>query len=301
MNPSLTDNPTARLLRARRSTLSPEKLEFLRQSMPEEFAAMEAELHVNQWLSKFVCDEKAYPALAELKQKVRMLAEVDDPVLITGETGTGKELLANALHGERGEHLPEGGKFIAVNCAGLPENLVESILFGHKAGAFTGSAKEDKTGVLQAAWKGTVFLDEIGELSLTTQAKLLRALQERVIHRVGGEHEKPITLECRIVAATHRKIKEEGIASGWFREDLYWRISTFLLQTIPLRDRALDIPCIIKHLIIKEKGRVNYEIEDIEDFCEPIIRHRDKLTGNVRQLEQIVRQYHVLGIKPKFE
>lgn len=303
----------AQLLKEKRSTLPPDKLAELKRLMPQEWAEMEADLHVNKWLSKFVCDEEKYPVLKLLKSTVRTLSDVDDPVLILGPTGTGKEILANALHGERGDLVEDAynekldprhmkpKNFKAINCAGLPETLVESILFGHKAGSFTGSnAREDKIGVLQAAWNGTVFLDEVGELSLATQAKLLRALQEKAIHRVGGENEEPIEIKCRIIAATHRDIPER-VKAGVFREDLFWRLSTFELRTLPLEAHALDIALIVKYLIIKDREDSNFEIEDIEEFCAPLIRHAAKLSGNVRQLEQIVRRYHVLGIKPSFE
>jgi transcriptional regulator with PAS, ATPase and Fis domain len=289
---------TAQLLKEKRSTFTPQQLEALRKTMPQDFAEMEAELHVNKWLSKYI---SSYPVIEELKGYVRKLADTDDPVLITGETGTGKEIIANALHGERGEaKLEGGGKFLAINCAGLPDTLAESILFGHKGGAFTGATKEDKVGILQAAHHGTVFLDEIGDLSLPTQAKILRALQEKVISRVGAENEAPIPITCRIVAATHKPV-DKLVAAGEFREDLYYRINTFNLTTVPLRERSADIPLIVKHLIIRDKASCNYEIEDIEEFCAPLMKHREKLKGNVRQLEQIVRRYHVLGIMPKFE
>ena len=287
---------TAQVLKDMRSKIPREQFEKLRLTMPQEFAEYEANLHVNKWLSKYISE---YDSVNVLKNSIRILSGTDDPVLITGETGTGKEILANALHGDRGD-IEDGGKFLAINCAGLPDTLAESILFGHKGGSFTGSTKEDKIGVLQAAHHGTVFLDEIGELSLQTQAKLLRALQEKVISRVGGENEAPIPITCRIVAATHKSITTL-VGANEFREDLYYRISTFELQTIPLRDRAFDIPLIVKHLIIKDKGEYHHDIEDIGEFCAPIIKYRDKLKGNVRQLEQIVRRYHVLGIKPKFD
>lgn len=303
MNPNI-DGPI--LNKKQLSKLTPEQLAKFKALAPDEWKSIEAEKHVNKWLAKFICDEHAYPVLADLKRDVRLLAEVDDPVLIQGETGTGKELLANALHGERGEDLPTrgAGKFIAINCAGIPETLVESALFGHKAGAFTGAAKGDRAGVFQAAWNGTVFLDEIGELSMSVQAKLLRALQEKVISKVGAEDQEPEKINCRFVAATHKDL-QYLIKIGQFREDLYYRISTFQLNTLPLRERSADVPLIVKHLIIKDKGANKYEIDDIEEFCKPILEELAKprlpFPGNVRQLEQIVRRFHVLGKMPEFD
>lgn len=286
-----------------RSKLTAEQIEKLKKVAPEEWKEFDQQRHVNVWLKKFVCNEEAYPILRKLKEQVRILSEQDDPVLIQGETGTGKELIANALHGDRGEETKEraAGRFIAVNCAGIPETLIESALFGHKAGSFTGSTKEDRTGVFQAAWNGTLFLDEIGELTMNVQAKLLRALQEKVIHKVGAEDKEPIQINCRIVAATHKDLRTL-ILTGQFREDLYWRLSMFELKTLPLRDRSADIPLLVKYLITKDKNKYNYEIDDIEAFCSPIQRvlrsTSNAFPGNVRQLEQLVRRFHVLGEYP---
>lgn len=210
------------------------------------------------WLSKFVtCDTE----MLALKDTVRKLAPHKYPVLIMGETGTGKELIAKALHGSR------TGMFQALNCGGFPEHLIESELFGHVAGAFTG-AVGNKLGLFQSAQDGTLFLDEIGELPFLMQVKLLRALQERVIRPVGAV--ESIHVNCRIVCATNR-VLPELISDGQFREDLYWRISAFELYLKPLRLRRADIPLISAALGKQVEGDTN-----------------STYRGNVRELEREV-------------
>ena len=215
-----------------------------------------------------------HPQMEKLKYLVKIVASHDDPVLLQGETGTGKEILAHALHGSR------EGRFIPVNCAGLPEHLIESELFGHVRGAFTG-ASSDRTGMMAAAEDGTLFLDEIGELPMALQAKLLRALQEKRIRRVGDNQEIEIT--CRLISATHHELLTR-VKEGVFREDLYWRLSTVVLKTLPLRQRRGDILLLVRHLDSEE------EIEDTEDFVKRIKPETD-LPGNVRTLQQMVRRY----------
>ena len=260
---------------------------LLAEKMPDLAAEIEEDRRVNKYLKDFITSD---PDMLKVKDEVRLLAEVDDPVLILGETGTGKELLANALHGDRPED-----KFVAINCAGLPEALIESELFGHVKGAFTG-ATSDKTGLLQSAYGGTIFLDEIAELSAHLQAKLLRAIQEQRIRKVGADLEKgegEIKINCRIIGATHKDLDE-------FREDFLYRVGMFKLEIKALRYRTQDIPGIVKRIIIKGRGKINHEIEDIDKFCRPIMENKDKLHGNVRQLQAIVRNYQVLGRIPKF-
>lgn len=266
-----------------------QQLERLKEMFPEEYDAwiMSKPLHKN--LRDFVT---VNPKLIVMKKEVELLSEIPDPVLIVGPTGTGKELIAAALHGDR------PGKFIPINCAGIPENLIESELFGHVKGSFTG-AHQDKVGLLQAAYDGTIFLDELGELPMPVQAKLLRALNEKKIRRVGDATDE-INITCRIVAATHRDIKGSMIPAGMFREDLYWRIAMFTIEIPPLSGRPEDIMPIVKHIIIRDKGLVKHDIEDIEDFCYIISKNREKLSGNVRQLQKIVRNFHVLGKLPEF-
>jgi transcriptional regulator with PAS, ATPase and Fis domain len=233
----------------------------------------------SEYLNQFITQN---PDMNELKEKVRKITISDKPVLIIGETGTGKELIAKALHGNR------KGQWIAINCAGFPEALIESELFGHTKGAFTGADKE-KAGLLESAKDGTIFLDEIGELPMHMQAKLLRALQEMKIRKVGGSQE--IQINCRIVSATHRKVNETALIGQGFRSDFYFRISTFVLKTTPLRERKKDIPLIVKALDRENK------IDDVHLFCEGLM-NEDMLVGNVRSLQQWVERYYVLGELP---
>lgn len=223
-----------------------------------------------EWLEKFITNDSEMLAL---KNKVRLLAEIDDPVLIQGESGTGKELIAHALHGSR------EGKFVAINCPALSTDLMESELFGHVKGAFTG-AVIDRAGKFQHAWNGTLFIDEIGDMPLTMQAAILRALQEKVITRVGANEE--IEIKCRIVCATNKDLGEM-INNGQFRLDLLHRLNTFVLNTLPLRERPTDIPYLVEHFSHGENKPlvVSFDWENLE--------------GNVRELQSIIRRWQVLG------
>lgn len=211
------------------------------------------------WLSKFITQDTE---MLKLKQHVRKLMDLPFPVLIRGETGTGKELIAKALHSQR------AGEFVDLNCGGFPEHLIESELFGHIKGAFTG-AEETKQGLFQAAAGGTLFLDEIGELPMLMQTKLLRVLQEGTVRKVGAVTNEKI--ECRVICATHCPL-EDMVAAKKFREDLLWRINTFELKTIPLRYRLDDVPMISNSLGLELT----------------LADHDGVLSGNVRQLQQIV-------------
>lgn len=222
-----------------------------------------------------------YPPLLELKKQIPPLAKCEDEVLITGETGTGKGILAAALQGDR------TGNFRVVNCAGMPETLIESELFGHKKGAFT-DATSDKQGIMAVCNEGLFFLDEIGELPLLAQGKLLRAIQEKKIRRVGGNQEEDIT--CKIVCATNRVLEKE-VKDGKFRQDLYARISTFVVHIPPLRERKIDYEPIILSMVGGKQ------------FVEALIKSGVRLTDldtqhNVRSLRQHVRRFSVLGKLP---
>lgn len=227
------------------------------------------------WLKKFITKD---PDTIELLNDVRKLAKCDDEVLITGETGTGKELIAQSMIGDR------KGDFVVINCGGLPENLIESELFGHLRGAFTG-AESTKKGMMQEAQDGVFFMDEIGELPLHTQAKLLRALETRMIRKVGGNLEEAIN--CKFVCATHRNLRDM-VSKGTFRQDLYARISTFELHIKPLHERDCDVEAILLSMkggkefltAIKERG---------------IGLHKFDLSNNVRSLKQHVKRFAVLG------
>jgi DNA-binding NtrC family response regulator len=179
--------------------------------------------------------------MRELFDLITRTALSTSTVLITGESGTGKELVARAVH----EASQRTGNFVPVNCAAIPGDLIESELFGHTGQAFTG-ARQARTGLFEAADGGTIFLDEIGELPLSVQPKLLRALQAGAVRRVGAEHERAINV--RVIAATNREL-EEDVRSGRFRQDLYWRLNVIHLRVPPLRERAFDIPLLVEHFV----------------------------------------------------
>lgn len=230
-------------------------------------------LSVEEVLVRFLTKD---PDMIALKNNTRKLAPHPDSVLVRGQTGTGKELIARALHSNR------AGPFVDLNCAGMPEHLIESELFGHVKGAFTG-ADSTTPGMFRIADKGTLFLDEIGELGLSLQAKLLRVLQERVVRKVGGKQSEPIT--CRIIAATHQNL-ESLVACGKFRKDLYWRLSTFELYTKPLSERIGDIALLVENL------------DPLRTFPRDFAWEKIDLGGNVRTVQQVVRRFQVLGTLP---
>ena len=224
--------------------------------------------------------------MMEVKDMIEKVAPTNARVLITGENGTGKELVARQLH----ELSPRcKGPFIEVNCAAIPSELIESQLFGHEKGAFTSAIKQRK-GDFELADSGTLFLDEIGDMSLSAQAKVLRALQENKIVRVGGEKEIPVNV--RILAATNKNLKEE-IEKGNFREDLYHRLSVIVIQVPPLRERKDDIPLLVENfvtLIAQDMGKAapQFEPEAIE-----ALQHY-QWTGNIRELHNIVERLVIL-------
>jgi len=213
---------------------------------------------------------------------VDRVARTASTVLIHGESGTGKELIARAIHFASSRAK---AKFLSINCGALPENLLESELFGHVKGAFTGAVREKK-GLFQEADGGTLFLDEIGEMTPTMQVKLLRALQEKTVRRVGGNVEEPI--DVRIIAATNQQL-EERIASGDFREDLYYRINVIPIHLPPLRQRREDIPLLVEHFLSQfseqlgdERKRISVDaMKALESYTWP---------GNVRELENVIER-----------
>jgi len=209
-------------------------------------------------------------------------AKTDAPVLIVGETGTGKELVARALY--RGSPRAQK-KFVPIDCASIPENLIESEFFGHEKGAFTG-ANEKRIGLVEYADGGTLFLDEIGELPSPLQAKFLRALQEKMIRRVGGKREFPI--DIRILAATNRPIEEE-VKAGQFREDLYYRLNVLRIDMPPLRERKDDIPLLVSHFLGKLSGEIGNQIKEIDPEALEVLVAYD-WPGNVRELQNILKR-----------
>lgn len=285
-------NEIENLLKQKGTTLETVILPVIQQRIKEDKAPFKLERNVlgewklievgdstEAWLSRFITQD---PDMLMMKEDVKLLAQINDDssqlfcVLIYGETGTGKEIIARALHGDR------TSKFIAINCAGLPIELLESEMFGHIKGSFTGAIK-DKKGIMSEA--GTLFLDEISELPLQSQAKLLRAIQEKEIRKVGSEVTESIN--CRIVCATNKRLLEESS----FRTDLYARISTFEIDTKPLSRRTEDITLIIKSM----DGGSKY-LDAVKEFENQ--NEKDygfDITLNVRSLQKQVKRYKVLG------
>jgi DNA-binding NtrC family response regulator len=222
------------------------------------------------------------PTMQEIYLKIEQVADTRTTVLITGESGTGKELVARALHYNSSRR---DQPFIALNCAALPETLIESELFGHEKGSFT-DASARRTGQFELAHGGTLFLDEIGDLSLPTQAKLLRVLQEREFTRVGGT--LPIKVDVRIIAATNRRL-EDLVGSKTFREDLYYRINVVSLYLPALRDRREDVPLLAKHFLAK---KAEEDQRSPQEFSKEALEILSKYhwPGNVRELENVVEQ-----------
>jgi transcriptional regulator with GAF, ATPase, and Fis domain len=226
------------------------------------------------------------PSMMEVFRKLQKVATTDISVLITGETGTGKELIARELHRRSNR---ANGPFVVINCGAIPENLIESELFGHVKGAFTG-AVGSRPGKFQVADKGTLFLDEIGELPLNLQVKLLRALQERVVYRVGDS--KPEKVDIRIVAATNRVLEEE-IRAGRFREDLYYRLNVVNLFNPPLRERGDDVLIIAKALLSKFADELGSAVQGFTPQALSAIK-KNLWPGNIRQLENRIKKALVL-------
>ncbi|RJX25386.1 MAG: hypothetical protein C4554_07520 [Dethiobacter sp.] len=223
------------------------------------------------------------PAILKLKEKALTLAATDVTILLLGETGTGKELLARTIHNLS---CQKRGSFIAVNCGAIPENLLEAELFGYEKGAFTGSRPEGKPGILEEAQGGTVFLDEIADLPLSLQVKILRVLEERQIRRVGGL--RLIPLNVRFLAATNRNLREL-VAKGHFREDLYWRLNVVSLTIPPLRERPEDILFLAKFFLEKYSFTLNKKFIGFMPECDKLFLSYG-WPGNVRELQSVV--YH---------
>ena len=225
--------------------------------------------------------------LKDLQRNIARAARAPATVLILGETGTGKELVARAIH----QNSPRAGKpFVAVNCAALPETLLESELFGFEKGAFTGAAAQKK-GRLELAEGGTVFLDEIGEAPLSIQVKLLRVLQERQVERVGGT--QPVKLDIRLVAATNRNLEEE-VRAGRFRQDLFYRLNVVTLKTPALRDRPGDIVPLAMHFAARFGQQCGRRIAGISPEAQAYLAHYE-WPGNIRELENAIERAVVLG------
>ena len=248
----------------------------------------------NRYLRDFADTTFRFENIVGASKKMRDIFDVsvqvsrrDSTVLLTGESGTGKEFLAKALHQNS---LRASKPFITVNCGAIPENLIESELFGHRKGSFTG-ALADRTGKFESANQGTVFLDEIGELPINLQVRLLRVIQEREIDKIG--YPKPIPINVRIIAATNRNLRAQ-IEDGQFREDLFYRLSVVTIELPPLRERRDDIPLLLQHFLKKHCERYQLPIPSpAEDALDVLTRY--EWPGNVRELENAIESLVVLG------
>ncbi len=222
------------------------------------------------------------PRMQHIYQMVRQVAKTRTNVLITGESGTGKELIAKAIHNQSDR---ADKPFVPINCGGIPETLVESEFFGHKKGSFTG-ATQDTKGLLEAAHGGTIFLDEVGELSIPMQVKLLRAVQERVFRAVGGTQD--VTVDIRIISATNKRLEDEVIA-GNFREDLFYRLNVIEIKVPPLRERKSDIKILAQHFIEKFSREMSKEVSKLSSYAIDLLK-KYNFPGNVRELENLIER-----------
>jgi DNA-binding NtrC family response regulator len=230
-------------------------------------------------------------AIIQVLKTIQQISSSDTSVLIYGESGTGKELAAKAIH-----HLSRRSenRFVAFNCGSFTDELMANELFGHEKGAFTGAVQE-KTGLLQAAHRGTVFLDEIGDMPMSMQVKLLRVIQEKELLRVGGVDTFPA--DVRFIAATHRDLQED-VQNGHFRQDLYYRLNVIALRLPPLVDRVDDIPLLANHFLARKSRAMKKEIDAIEPEAMGLLCHHS-WPGNVRELENIVERAVALGNGPE--
>ena len=222
------------------------------------------------------------PRMLHIYEMIRQVARTRSSVLITGESGTGKELIARSIH-EQSDRVQE--PFVTINCGGIPENLLESEFFGHRKGAFTG-ASSDKQGLMEIAHKGTLFLDEVGELSVPMQVKLLRAVQERVFRPVGGTRD--VTVDIRIVSATNKKLEDEVIA-GNFREDLFYRLNVIEIKVPPLRERKTDLLPLAQHFLEKYSRELGKQVTKFSSYAIDLLKKYD-FPGNIRELENLIER-----------
>ena len=252
-------------------------------AMNRKLQEMEFRLDSKSSFAKIVGSSQPVQRMLELAKKV---AVTDTTVLLLGETGTGKELLAEAVHLASRRRK---GNFVAINCAAIPKDLQESELFGHKKGSFTG-ASSDKKGYFEVAARGTIFLDELGEMSPALQAKLLRVLETRMLNRVGET--EPIPVDIRIIAATNRELVSDD--NEVFRRDLYYRLSAFTIDLPALRDRKEDIDLLVMHLLKEHAERANKSISSIDpEFLDYLKRYN--WPGNIRELRNVVERAVILA------
>lgn len=267
------------LSKEKKLELAVEQKEEELQRVTQELQRKDKELELRY---KFKKDIIGYsPKMMQIFKIIEQVSQIDSNVLIQGESGTGKELIAKAIH----YNSPRAkGPFRAVNCAALTETLIESELFGHEKGAFTGADRQKK-GQFELAHKGTIFLDEIGEMSLTTQVKLLRVLQEREIFRVGGDN--PIKIDVRIIAATNKNLEEEA-RKGNFRQDLLYRLNVIPIVLPPLRERGEDIQLLVNHFLKKTCERLGKKVKMSPEVMHALVNYQ--WPGNVRELENVIER-----------
>jgi formate hydrogenlyase transcriptional activator len=265
------------------NALAYKEIDDLKDRLAEEKLYLEDEIR-NEYFDEIVGESKS---LIEVLDQVRTVAETNSTVLILGETGTGKELIARAIHNSS----PRSQKtFVKLNCSAIPTGLLESEIFGHERGAFTGAIAQ-KIGRMELADKGTLFLDEIGDIPMELQPKLLRALQEREFERLGSN--RTIKADVRLIAATHRNLSEM-VREREFRSDLYYRLNVFPIQLPPLRDRADDIPRLVRHFTLKHASRMNKQIDSIPAETMRALS-RWHWPGNIRELENFIERGVILS------
>jgi DNA-binding NtrC family response regulator len=255
-----------------------------RRQLSHEVEALRNELEARYGFGELIGISAGMQAVFRVMTKV---ARVDATVLITGESGTGKELVARAIHRRSGR---SSGPFVAVNCSAIPDTLVEAEFFGSERGAFT-DARESRAGKFELAHGGTLFLDEIGDLALDAQAKLLRALQERQVTRLGAAKSRAV--DVRVIAATHRNL-EQAISVGEFREDLYWRINVVNIKLPPLRERKEDLPLLIDHFIAHFNKELGVRVNAVAPEARALLLNYE-WRGNVRELENTLCRAMILA------
>jgi two-component system response regulator PilR (NtrC family) len=270
--------------------LSASQLAIDKQALRRQNAALKREVASYASLDNIIGES---PAMTTLKQTIHTVASTNSTVIVTGESGTGKELVARAIH----QCSPRASDaFVSINCGAFPETLLESELFGYVKGAFTG-ATQNKRGLFEAADSGTIFLDEISEMSLSMQVKLLRVLQERTVRPIGGNQEIPV--DVRVVAATNKDLYKMA-ADNQFREDLYYRLSVIPITVPPLRDRADDVILLANHFLKKFAGQMGKSISRISDDSLELLKGYD-WPGNVRVLENTIERAVAMCSTPELE
>jgi two-component system response regulator PilR (NtrC family) len=250
-----------------------------RKTLEKDKRAIDNELKESVHFGKIVGNS---PRMLHIYEMIRQVAKTKSSVLITGESGTGKELIAKAIH-EQSDRKDQ--PFVTINCGGIPETLLESEFFGHRKGAFTG-ASADKQGLMEIAHTGTLFLDEVAELSIPMQVKLLRAVQERVFRPVGGT--KDMSVDIRIISATNKKLEDEVIA-GDFREDLFYRLNVIEVKIPPLRERKSDLLPLAQHFLEKYSTELGKQVTKFSSYAIDLLKKYD-FPGNIRELENLIER-----------